>query len=339
MLNKAPVADGDIESRLREGYGIDVSMLTFLPLGNDTNSWSYRAETSDGDQYFLKLKRGAPYPPSLSVPRFLRGAGVEAVVAPVPALTGDLWAPVGGFSVLVYPFVEAETGMTVGLSEAHWTEVGRTLRAVHATTLPPEISASVAVDRFNEAPWWQDTIANLLAGRYEVRRDDGPSRDLLGAIAERREAIAAVSAKAETTRLRLATAPPPAVLCHCDVHTNNILVRSDGRIFVVDWDQPVIAPRERDLMFVLGAATGDAHRHPPGDAAFLRGYGDVEIDPVGMAYYRSARALSDIVELAIRVLGEHDVGMESRRAAADGINALFRPQKMVSAALASPIPD
>ncbi len=41
MLNKAPVADSDVEAQLHERYGIDVRTLTFLPLGNDTNSMAY----------------------------------------------------------------------------------------------------------------------------------------------------------------------------------------------------------------------------------------------------------------------------------------------------------
>jgi spectinomycin phosphotransferase len=42
------------------------------------------------------------------------------------------------------------------------------------------------------------------------------------------------------------------VLCHADLHTWNVLVDGDGRLWLVDWDEAILAPRERDLMFLVG---------------------------------------------------------------------------------------
>jgi Ser/Thr protein kinase RdoA (MazF antagonist) len=61
------------------------------------------------------------------------------------------------------------------------------------------------------------------------------------------------------------------VLCHADLHTWNVLVDSVGDLWIADWDEAVLAPRERDLMFVVGGighglvtpaatAAGDANR-------------------------------------------------------------------------------
>ena len=38
--------------------------------------------------------------------------------------------------------------------------------------------------------------------------------------------------------------PLEFVLCHCDCHTANLLIDSEGRLFIVDWDQPLLAPVE-----------------------------------------------------------------------------------------------
>jgi hypothetical protein len=44
------------------------------------------------------------------------------------------------------------------------------------------------------------------------------------------------------------------VLCHADRHGWTVLVRGDDEVAIVDWDEPLLAPKERDLMFV-GAAS------------------------------------------------------------------------------------
>jgi hypothetical protein len=60
MLEPPKIADTTITSALREHYGIAVAALTFLPIGNDSASGSYRVEGADGAVYFLKTrsKRG-----------------------------------------------------------------------------------------------------------------------------------------------------------------------------------------------------------------------------------------------------------------------------------------
>jgi thiamine kinase-like enzyme len=35
---------------------------------------------------------------------------------------------------------------------------------------------------------------------------------------------------------RAAERPPPEVLCHGDIYTNNVLLDADGALRVVDWD-------------------------------------------------------------------------------------------------------
>jgi len=42
------------------------------------------------------------------------------------------------------------------------------------------------------------------------------------------------------------------VLCHSDIHVGNVLIHENSDIYIVDWDEPIIAPKERDLMFIGG---------------------------------------------------------------------------------------
>jgi len=40
------------------------------------------------------------------------------------------------------------------------------------------------------------------------------------------------------------------VVCHADIHGGNILIDTHGRLYIVDWDTLILAPKEHDLMFV-----------------------------------------------------------------------------------------
>jgi spectinomycin phosphotransferase len=81
------------------------------------------------------------------------------------------------------------------------------------------------------------------------------------------------------------------VLCHADIHTANLLIDDQGKLFIVDWDQPVLAPRECDLLFVT---VGGFVTEEKAETLFFRGYGKTEVDPLTMVYYRYARVVEDL---------------------------------------------
>ena len=86
MLQKPPIADDALAACVRESYGVTVAQLEFLPLGEDTDAGVYRVEADEGTAYFLKVRRGEVYSPSVTVPRALREAGMTEVVAPLPTI-------------------------------------------------------------------------------------------------------------------------------------------------------------------------------------------------------------------------------------------------------------
>ena len=102
------------------------------------------------------------------------------------------------------------------------------------------------------------------------------------------------------------------MLCHTDIHTGNVLVDAAGRLSIVDWDAPLRAPRERDLMFVLGGPWSDRPVTAHQERLFWQGYGDHDVDRTVLAYYRCERVLDDIEQFARRILAD-DVDEAQRR--------------------------
>jgi spectinomycin phosphotransferase len=152
---------------------------------------------------------------------------------------------------------------------------------------------------------------------------------------ERRDDIHTLVARAEELGRRLAQRAPAFVLCHADIHTANVLLDGGGQVWIVDWDDTVLAPKERDLMFVVGGGISRRLVGPREEELFLQGYGATTVDPLALAYYRYAWAVSDIGEYGAQVFLRSDLGAVTRRAAVDRFMSLFLPGNIVALAFAS----
>ena len=134
-------------------------------------------------------------------------------------------------------------------------------------------------------------------------------------------------------RQQLRRANHPRVLCHADAHLGNVLVGDDGRLWLIDWDGAALAPRERDLLFVIGGiAAGQVS--PRQTELFRRGYGAVEPDPVALTYYRAAWALQDIAAFGHTALLDDTAGEATRREALRLFASYFMPGELTELALA-----
>ena len=73
------------------------------------------------------------------------------------------------------------------------------------------------------------------------------------------------------------------MLCHADIHGGNVLIDADGSIYIVDWDDPIMAPKERDLMFI-GGGVANVWNNPHEEEVFYKGYGKTEMNMPILAY-------------------------------------------------------
>src|SRR5437016_760147 len=120
---------------LQEQYGLVPATIDFLPIGRDLNAGVYRVLSEEGISYLLKVKSGEFYGASCVVPRYLADQGIASVVAALPVRTKSLWARAGEWTVLVYPYLEGETGWAA-MTEEHWKTTGAIFRRVHDVALP-----------------------------------------------------------------------------------------------------------------------------------------------------------------------------------------------------------
>jgi spectinomycin phosphotransferase len=332
MLEKPALDDARIIVCLCDTYGLPVTAIDFLPIGNDSSAWVYRVRADRGATYFLKVRKGAVNPPSVAIPRYLQDRGLDQVVAPIPTLARELWQRLDDFVLLLYPFIKGTNGMQLGLTADQWTAYGTILKRLHCTRLPPELLRQVRKETF--IPPWSGVVrelgARIAAGAYA-----DPFQGELAAFWKSKGAeIAQLVERAEDLGRLLQRKPQDFVLCHTDIHTANLLIDAQGDLFVVDWDSPLLAPRERDLMFVIGGTVGDFVIGDREEELFFRGYGATDVDWTALAYYHYEWAVQEIGDYGARVFLLRDVGAETKADAVQGFLQLFQPGDVVASAYA-----
>lgn len=292
MLEKPNLSDEEIKACLQRDYGLRVAYVHFLPLGVDVNAAVYRVVTTDSGDYFVKLRRGVFDEVMPTLPKFLADQGFAHIIAPIVTMHGLLWAEVGAFKLILYPFVEGRNAYEAILTERHWADFGATLKRLHTTIVPLALAARIQRETYS--PQWRDMVKRFLQQAAHDTFADPSAAALAIFLNDKRDVILDMLARADQLAQVLQTQSLPLVLCHADAHAGNILVGVNEALYVVDWDAPIFAPKERDLMFV-GSGLGFAgHTAQHEEALFYHGYGLTEINYVALAYYRYERIIEDL---------------------------------------------
>lgn len=298
MLEKPDLADELITSCLQAEYNLRVVNLTFLPLGADLGTAVYRVVTDNGDQFFLKLRRGFDEI-AVTVPLLLKSQGIEAIIPPIETLSKQYWVDFGKYTMILFPFIEGKNGFEMQLTGQQRQELGGALKKMHTLQIPAELKERVPIETFD--PRWRQ----ILRGLQRLVRVD-PFDDLTAAkLAEfmqaRERQISELVKRAEMLAEELQFHPLEFVLCHADIHGGNLLMSSTGQLYIVDWDTLVFAPKERDLMFI-GAGVDNLWRGARQLAMFYQGYGKVNRNLTALAYYRYERIIQDLAVIGEQLL-------------------------------------
>jgi spectinomycin phosphotransferase len=334
MLEKPEIPEPWIASCVEGLYGLAVSHVSFLPLGYDVNTAVYQVEASQDHKYFLKLRKGTFQPVTVQLPKYLSQHGLKAVIAPLETQTGRLFGQMEAYTTLLYPFIPGKNGYEVRLADGQWIELGRTMRMVHEAQLPDELIRQIPHETFD--PQWRHTAREFLECVDHTTFQDSIASQLASFMQEKRPLISYMIQRADELSQILQNEPLEFVLCHNDAHPGNYHVTDTGDVYLVDWDTPIYAPRERDLMCFGSGMSGD---QPGGseERAFYQGYGGEMISQPALAYYRYERIIQDMAEFGKRILLT-SAGGEDRAQSYQYFISSFMPDSVVEAAMLTDVP-
>jgi spectinomycin phosphotransferase len=341
VADRSGVLDAQLFEWLEADFDLRAVEATLVEGGVDPGATLWRVRDVIGRDLAVKWTSGGTVA-GLTVSHALAHAGVDGVVAPLPATDGRLWSDRRGRRLVVVPWVDAPVALDADLEERHWGALGRLLAAVHAlpvagtTDLPSSDQprrrlrrAVAALHReLDEAPELGCTtgVADDLT---VLVLDEAPTiRVVVDALLSGAEHLHATGIWSRNGT--------PTVVCHADPHLGNILVGNEGGVWLLDWDDVVLGPREQDLLFVLdGGVLAFAPVTAAQTEAFFTGYGPVEIDRHALAFHRSLRALEDLVDFALEVLAPDRHPRPTREAAYRYLRGNLAAGSLTEAALRS----
>ena len=324
MLEKPDIPDELIISRLQEEYGLHAAELTFLPLGADMGTAVYRVVADDGIVYFLKLRKGFDEI-TVTVPLFLKSQGIREIVAPFETKSKQGWADFGEYQMVLYPFIEGKNGFEIELSDHQRRTLGMALKGIHSTQIPAELKERIPNEKFS--PQYRERMKSFQTQVDNQTFDEPVAAKLAEFMKSKRDEINHLVERADTFAVEIQSNPLEFVLCHTDIHGGNILIGRDGRLtkhpggvpiptdnlYIVDWDAPLLAPKERDLMFI-GGGIDEIWKSKRDEAVFYEGYGKTEINLAALAYYRYERIIADLVAFCEQLLLTNEGGADREQA-------------------------
>jgi spectinomycin phosphotransferase len=301
MREQPNIPEEHLRACLQEQYDIYPGTLEYLPRGHDYSAGVYRVVSMQGTAYLLKATARPLYESGLLVPRYLRDQGITSVVAPVPTRSGALWTKLEDWTVIVYPFFEGVSSLT-GMTNEQWKEVGSIFKQIHSVSLQPDNFPALQKETFDPAEYarWVRTFESQHLHSQHGGSD--AARAFRASWVAHQSAIHTGVASLEKLAQVLQTREFINVTCHADLHPANLLRDRHGGVFVIDWDEVMLAPKERDFIFI---------REPQADA-FWEGYGQVDIDWMLLSYYLWERVVQDWIEDARNVCFRDDLTEENK---------------------------
>ncbi len=286
---------------LQEQYALSPLTLEAISAGLDSMARVYRIVSEQEVSYLLKIRQGYFYSPSCLVSRYLNSKGHTSVVAPIPTRNDTLWSQIEEWTIILYPFIEGDTSWS-GMTAQHWWETGAIFKKIHQVALPTYGFEAVRKETFDPTKYLR-WVADFESQQLNSNDRSLYESSLRSYWKSNQATIHKVNAALEKLSAILQGGSVQSVLCHADLHPGNLIRTNTGQVFVIDWDEVMLAPKERDFLFV-----GLEQENSP----FFEGYGKAVIDWVALSYFRCERVIQDLIACGQDVFYRDDLGEESK---------------------------
>ncbi len=296
------LADAEVVAALARHWDLTVTDLRYEPVGFGGYHWS--AIDADGRRWFVTASDLARYgvEQAMSVAVRLAQAGLEFVVAPVPAASGRAACPVGSrYAVTVSAFVDGTPGSWGDpMTAAERAELTGMLARLHAVRPDPGDLPVRPLELRNRAVI--EASLRERAGSWQTGPYGEPARAL---VTEHAAGLVKALDIFDELTAEVTDTAGDLVITHGEPHSGNLIRTGDG-LLLIDWDLVGLAPPERDLWWIVSDSGAEAAQY-----AQLTGRA---VSEMALSFYRLRWDLDDLAEFLAWFRGPHEESADAQTA-------------------------
>lgn len=242
----------ELKESLSAAYGLPLQSITFFPEGED--SYGYVIASEAGEKFFAKASTAVPNS-RLQVASLLRHqCNISGIVAPLETQSGDLSVPWQDFQVALFPFIEGKSRWDLwkvgkDFTDAELSQTAVLLATIHGCT-DAVASKNLTVATY-DLPLRQELHRVLKAPR-EISPQNRYQKQLLDAIADYRSNILQTLERYDSLGRSATALQTPFVITHGDPTPGNLILDTENRLHLIDWDGVCLGPPEKDLVSFTG---------------------------------------------------------------------------------------
>lgn len=312
MINEPKINKSSLIELLKDGYSLDVSDLTFIPVGDV--SFSYKVSTTFGENYFLKLignnrqmqSSKQSLERTLSLTTELHGLGINNIPYPIKTTSGLFKLLFEEYSIILYHFIDGKYIRWDDCSKEVFVRLTQLLAEIHKLT--PQVTTPLPREDFKV--YFYDELIKSLNELENYKNNEGYKKKLAELLLPIKEKLLKqleqLIAYSELSKSEHNT----WVLTHTDPTPANLLLNKYGEVYILDWEGAKIAPLEHDFMFFLGDL-GEWFK------LFLKEYegifGKVHLSKNTFAFYLYRRYLEDLTDWVVRILYENQTDEQNEK--------------------------
>lgn len=328
MLETPDIQEELILNLIKDQYGLEVVSIEHLPIGADKNTAVYKTVIKDGKILYAKLRLGDFNKTSVLIPKFLCDCNIKQVIEPIISVNNNPWATNNSLSLVLCPYIEGRDGFEHAISDLQWVELGTILKKLHTIKVPDELRIDIPQEKYSDGS--RISAKKFLNSIEQDAFEEPIAMRLSTFMKSHKSKIENIINRAEELAQILKGQNLEYVLCHGDIHAGNVFIDKENNLHVVDWDTLVVAPKERDLMFI-GGGIGEWNKEYQ-SKLFYQGYGQTSINQQALSYYRYERIVEDIVDYCEQIFLT-DKGGRNRKALLEGFINQFLPNSVVEIAV------
>ena len=243
----------ELLKRLSAAYALSLQSITFFPEGEDSYGYIVLSET--GEKYFAKASTSVPNSCLHAAAALRHQCNISGIVSPLETQEGTLSIPWQDFSVSLFPFIEGKSRWDLwktgkDFTDTELSQTGALLATIHECpdTIAPD---NLTVAKY-DLPLRHELHTVLEAPAKKPLSQNQYQKQVLEGLAQHQSAVLEILDRYDSLGRSAEALQTPFVITHGDPTPGNLILDTENRLHLIDWDGVCLGPPEKDLVSFTG---------------------------------------------------------------------------------------